>query len=225
MRKRKPLPPIVKGKIDNKFIQSIYQEEVFDCIKRRIKPVKEDAIPVLKKESRHVIKDRILNKYSLETLIEFSQAKSKRKREISKLTPDEYQVLCYLTNDIKKKKRKNKIFTDWVNNGCVFPKKQKKKRKLKKHSRYKTYIDSKEWIARKNKYWKTHKRACAICGSSRHIHLHHMSYERLKNEPDEHLVALCDKHHKQYHKEHGVQRNMIRKTKNFIERERIILSG
>lgn len=101
------------------------------------------------------------------------------------------------------------------------PKKKKKrnldKRKNRKQWRYADYIVSKAWERRRNLYWKTHKKRCAICYSAKFIHLHHTSYRKLGNEKDEHLIPLCAEHHRQFHEKYKSTRDMVEITRQFIE--------
>lgn len=205
---KKPLPKIISGIIDKRTINSFLEEETFDCIKKNIRtyevgeqvkiPRTKDLTKNYRRTHFKKTKQFLASLYSENDLVRFRK-KSERKKEREKLGEYAYFVLCSLCSKKSKKAQR--------------------KRKLKPRSRYETYIKSDEWEARKNLYWRTHNRACVVCDSTEHVQLHHMSYEKLKNEPDEHLVALCGDHHQQYHEENGVQRNMIRKTKAFIEKE------
>jgi 5-methylcytosine-specific restriction endonuclease McrA len=55
---------------------------------------------------------------------------------------------------------------------------------------------------RKNAYYKRHNRQCAACGSWKKIQLHHVSYDNLGHEPDQDLVPLCFKCHRNAHRAH-----------------------
>lgn len=82
--------------------------------------------------------------------------------------------------------------------------------------KYVDYIKSRHWYNRRNRYWQTHTRACAACGTTQRIDLHHMVYEKYGEEPDANLIGLCRTHHEGYHTANGVQRNMIRKTTAYV---------
>jgi hypothetical protein len=124
------------------------------------------------------------------------------------------------------------IFCTWVNE-CrreVRPKvkkhrrhKSKKQRKPRRTS-YEKFIASDLWQNRKNKYYQSHERRCAACNSYKYIQLHHMVYGEFGNEPDEHLIPLCDTHHKGYHELHGTQRHMLRTTLEYIDAIRSTVS-
>ncbi len=84
--------------------------------------------------------------------------------------------------------------------------------------RYKTYIKSSAWTARKNKYWNEFGRKCARCGGYEFLCLHHMYYDNktFGNEPNKYLVGLCRVCHDLFHKTYGVKKNMIKLTNFFI---------
>lgn len=101
-------------------------------------------------------------------------------------------------------------------------KKAEKKRKYKRcPKKYETYINSHWWEKRKNKYYQDHKKICAICNTAQYITLHHIVYIDLGNEKDEHLIPLCSRHHKGYHEQYGVKRNMLKTTLEYVEVEKI----
>lgn len=130
----------------------------------------------------------------------------KQKRQIrNELNLDElsYQILCTYINRCKRGTRLHK-------------QRKSPKNKRKRKSKYDTYINSPLWTERKNKYYQIHRRQCAACGSFNHIHLHHMVYEKYGEEPDEHLIPLCDNHHKDYHSKNGTQRHMIERTMAYV---------
>lgn len=83
--------------------------------------------------------------------------------------------------------------------------KPKKRRKgkypwwLKTKRGYARYINSPEWAAFRTRYYATHPRACFVCGTSKEIRLHHISYRRVGTERDTDVVPLCDPHHFQTH--------------------------
>jgi hypothetical protein len=60
---------------------------------------------------------------------------------------------------------------------------------------YRRYLKSPQWAERKRRFFATHPRQCAACGTypsrAKLIHLHHASYDRLGNEPDSDLFPLC----------------------------------
>ncbi len=88
---------------------------------------------------------------------------------------------------------------------------------------YSEYINSSVWTNRRNRYFKTHKHLCEICGIGSRIHLHHMVYTAFNGtEPDTNLVALCDEHHRQFHAKHGSSGNMKVNTLAFIAELKVV---
>lgn len=71
---------------------------------------------------------------------------------------------------------------------------------------YKQYLRSNAWAMRKNAYYKRFNRQCAACGSWKRIQLHHVSYDSLGHEPDQDLVPLCYKDHRNAHRAHQAGR-------------------
>jgi len=69
-------------------------------------------------------------------------------------------------------------------------------------SKYHRYINSPEWRARRKTYFQKHPPICARCKTGEHIHLHHMTYDRLGEELDVDMVPLCEPCHDQVHKLH-----------------------
>ncbi len=96
---------------------------------------------------------------------------------------------------------------------------KRKKSKVKpkdRRSTYDVYIHSEEWLEVKNRYYRKFGRKCAACGSVNRVHLHHMYYGNFGHEEDADLIPLCEKHHKEYHDKNGTQRNMIKRTMDFV---------
>jgi hypothetical protein len=62
------------------------------------------------------------------------------------------------------------------------------------------YIHSPWWKRRKQRYYRRHLKKCRVCGSKVQVQLHHLTYERMYQERDTDLVALCAVHHKQAHR-------------------------
>lgn len=138
---------------------------------------------------------------------------------------------------IKKKKRKNimlhfsglerHVFCWYIKScrrGNKQPQRKDKEPKKDRRLAYENYINSAAWQHVKNKYYQSHPRICAACGTAEFIHLHHMDYGSFGHEKDEHLIPLCQKHHEEYHEQFSTQRHMIRTTEIFIERTRAKLS-
>lgn len=62
-------------------------------------------------------------------------------------------------------------------------------------SDYLRYIDSKEWELKRIEKFREAGKRCEACGSSKKIHVHHLTYARLFNERLSDLMVLCEKHH------------------------------
>jgi 5-methylcytosine-specific restriction endonuclease McrA len=76
----------------------------------------------------------------------------------------------------------------------------RKQLRLLGYGTYRAYLLSGVWKKRRERYFRTHARACWICGTSKAIHLHHANYERIGGkERDADLVPLCSSHHRGLH--------------------------
>lgn len=65
---------------------------------------------------------------------------------------------------------------------------------------YKNYLKSKHWMMKKKEYSKEYERVCSCCGGKENLHLHHLTYDRIGNEPLTDLVYLCKECHTKLHK-------------------------
>lgn len=149
------------------------------------------------------------------------------KEKIEKLYPFEIasKLNVYEANNIVKSlgnsKSERKIIRRHFRNsrnlkkfGTIRPNQKNKKRRLT----YEEYINGKIWEKRKNNYYKKYGRKCKACNSIEYVHLHHMVYHSYTgNEPDNHLVPLCQEHHNQYHELYGTKKRMVKTTMEFIE--------
>ena len=133
-------------------------------------------------------------------------------------------IFKYLIAKVELPKSNNVSLREWNKSRKVKVKKKIRRFKAKhpKVWKYREYIKSKAWERRRHKYFKKHKKECAVCGSQRGIGLHHVNYERVGNELDTDLVPLCWVHHKEYHEQHQTKRNMNDETFTFINEEREI---
>lgn len=225
-KSKKQLPKIAKNPSPNKkFIEELLKEETFDCLKDRIrnfsaKPIVEvvrNYDPLEKATSRRgrKIRSMAIIKFLREKYTEDDlwcmRYKRERRKERSQLREEEYTMLGQLCHDVKKRRRKlSKYAFD------PQPARKRRERKNRVRWKYEEYINSKQWERRRNLYWQSHHKSCAVCGNMLFVHLHHANYTNLGDEPDHHLFPLCSGHHDLYHRLNGTQRNMIRKTKEFI---------
>jgi len=90
---------------------------------------------------------------------------------------------------------------------------------------YREYISSRHWAERKVRYYKTHKKECALCHSTSHVELNHIYYGNFGFEKDEDLIPLCRGHHEMLHRHIGVSKDMRYATADFIEWQRRLLKG
>jgi hypothetical protein len=101
--------------------------------------------------------------------------------------------------------------------------KHKKKPKDRKYRRvpkqYTTYVNSRWWSKRKNRYWKNHRKICCRCFSTVMVQLHHGEYDSsiYGREPDKVMFPLCHVCHEEFHERYGVKKTMIKETKEFIK--------
>lgn len=219
--RKKPLPKVIQStKPSGTFIRSILDDETFDCLKKEIlensagrigKTVqaieRKRQLKADKARRREEVRDQLIKQYGDDL---FTRFKSKRKRKAfahGRLTSEQVGVLRYYTNRFKEREK---------------TKRRRAERRSKGHrTSYETYINSKDWERRRNAFWQTHPRRCAVCDTGLRIHLHHMSYRKIGAEPDEHLIPLCQAHHRRYHELNGSQRDMIQATMAFIQQERL----
>jgi hypothetical protein len=87
---------------------------------------------------------------------------------------------------------------------------------------YRQYIGSRLWVRRKEAYYATHPKACAICKHPR-VELNHIYYGNYGLEKDEDLIPLCRSHHEALHREIGVHKDMRYATADFIEWQRHLI--
>jgi len=71
---------------------------------------------------------------------------------------------------------------------------------------YDHYLQSDEWKKLKETVLVRDNYKCAICGTSKNLNIHHITYERLYNENSIDLVTLCKYHHSKLHKILGKDR-------------------
>ncbi len=69
-----------------------------------------------------------------------------------------------------------------------------------KQKAYNKFITSPEWQAIKDNLFALREKKCEVCGSTKYIQVHHLTYKRFggKEKPED-LKILCGKHHKKVH--------------------------
>lgn len=78
--------------------------------------------------------------------------------------------------------------------------KPKRQSKSEFRRNYTEYLKSEEWRIKREQAFMFHGRKCKKCGSNKTLHVHHMTYIRLKNEIMEDFCILCNLCHIEYHK-------------------------
>jgi len=79
---------------------------------------------------------------------------------------------------------------------------------------YQEYLNSKEWKDKREERLQIDNYRCVICKSKYNLQIHHLTYERIKEEnilTD--LITLCGKCHQERHKD-KVEKKEIRKKKH-----------
>lgn len=128
--------------------------------------------------------------------------------------------------DVSKAKENRRRLEQRANN--LLKKTKTRRGKRKKHKpnpplmNYRQYIRSSLWRKRKNDYYGKYGKKCAVCRSTERVALHHKVYDQKKfgYEPDEHLVALCQVHHQDFHDDNQLSSNMVNSTDTFVEEKR-----
>ena len=70
----------------------------------------------------------------------------------------------------------------------------------------KTYMRSNQWKLLKFQVLTLQNNQCKLCSSTHDLQLHHLTYERLGNEYQSDLVALCGQCHQNQHDHYGYDR-------------------
>lgn len=87
---------------------------------------------------------------------------------------------------------------------------------------YHKYIESERWKTKCSVYWKVAGRYCRACGSTKNLHVHHMSYDNFGQEPVADLAGLCHTCHLEVHRLHraGGRKDLRVVTMEFIRNKR-----
>ena len=70
---------------------------------------------------------------------------------------------------------------------------------VKNSSEYQAYLNSNEWQETRQRIFKRDNFRCVLCGCSKNLQVHHITYENLGEEKDADLVTFCDKCHNSIH--------------------------
>lgn len=101
-----------------------------------------------------------------------------------------YQIVDIYKNNTHQK------FTEFVErNSKKATKAQIRGRRLA----YITYLESQQWRAKRNELFAVRGKKCEDCGATQRLHVHHLTYKNLFNEPLEDLQVLCHSCHKKRH--------------------------
>lgn len=65
--------------------------------------------------------------------------------------------------------------------------------------KYKAYLLSKEWKAKREKILTRDKFKCRYCSSKKNLHVHHLTYKRIYKEKPSDLITACKRCHNRLH--------------------------
>lgn len=65
--------------------------------------------------------------------------------------------------------------------------------------KYINYLKSKEWAEIRQDLFLTRGKKCELCESEKHLHIHHLTYERIFNEEPGDLQIVCKLCHEKIH--------------------------
>jgi len=71
--------------------------------------------------------------------------------------------------------------------------------------KYKAYLLSDEWKAKREIVLKRDKYKCRACGSTKKLNVHHLTYKNIFNENPKELLTLCEHHHRLIHERYTVK--------------------
>jgi hypothetical protein len=107
------------------------------------------------------------------------------------------------------------------------PKRGKRSKRKIPQMTYHMYMGSAYWRRRKGQYFNKHGKRCAVCEKRRGVTLHHTFYDKklYGTEPDSHFVALCGKHHAEFHQHHQLCKDMREATANYVKTARLLIAS
>lgn len=141
------------------------------------------------------------------------QRKNKRLQKItikaSSVISPQPQKLCPICNRL----RDESLFLNYVSCGLPYCKREPylvdKKRTVSARG-YVKYIKSKRWKSKKRQAFEHFGNRYSICGKDYDLQVHHLTYERLGNEPMDDLMILCQDCHAVEHEESGYADSLTR---------------
>ena len=89
----------------------------------------------------------------------------------------------------------------------------------KQYSKYKKYLNSKEWKLKKKQLFDLRGYGCEQCNFEYYLDVHHLTYKNLYNEKMEDLQILCKQCHLSKHEKHFKK---VYKIKSFKDKKRKI---
>ena len=69
----------------------------------------------------------------------------------------------------------------------------------KEYIEYSEYLNSKEWIEKRDVALKIADYKCVKCGVKENLHVHHLNYDNVLNESQSDLLVVCKKCHEDIH--------------------------
>jgi hypothetical protein len=91
---------------------------------------------------------------------------------------------------------------------------------LNRKEKYDAYIKSPEWRRKRLEFINQHPTKKCFCGTSKKLHVHHATYDRLGNENFGDLRLVCEPCHDMihyYHKNAGLPHTLEEATDNYIK--------
>lgn len=68
-----------------------------------------------------------------------------------------------------------------------------------KRANYKKYMSSAAWRKTRQEALKRAGYKCEVCGATKNLHVHHLTYKNFTHEQPEDLKVLCQYHHRAVH--------------------------
>lgn len=81
------------------------------------------------------------------------------------------------------------------------------------HGTYENYLRSSQWHATRNAAMARAGFKCQLCSSTKTLHVHHNTYERVGNEQPTDLCVLCENCHRRFHRGSSAQQRESIKSK------------